>query len=57
MRQKPPRRCGRLDPAWDRAWSAEVETRMAGVAAKRVELIDADEVHTQLRNELRDARR
>nr|MDQ3295188.1 addiction module protein [Myxococcota bacterium] len=38
-----------VDPEWERAWSAEIERRMADVAADRVELIDADEVHAELR--------
>jgi putative addiction module component (TIGR02574 family) len=46
-----------LDPEWERAWSKEIEQRMADVTAGRVELIDADEVHAQLRDELRDSRR
>jgi len=46
-----------LDPEWERAWSEEIEKRMADVLADRVELIDADDVHAQLRGELRDSRR
>jgi putative addiction module component (TIGR02574 family) len=46
-----------LDPEWERAWSEEIKKRMEDVAADRVELIDADDVHAQLRDELRDARR
>jgi hypothetical protein len=42
-----------LDPEWERAWSVEIEKRMTEVAADRVELVDADEVHGQLRDELR----
>lgn len=42
-----------LDPEWERAWSAEIERRMADVAADRVELIDADEVHADLRSSRR----
>ena len=42
-----------LDPEWERAWSKEIEQRMADVAADRVELIDADEVHAQLRDSRR----
>lgn len=45
-----------LDSDWERAWSEEIEKRMAGVTAGNVELIDADEVHSQLRDELRDSR-
>jgi putative addiction module component (TIGR02574 family) len=46
-----------LDPEWERAWSEKIEKRMTDVAADHVELIDADEVHAQLRDELRDSRR
>jgi len=46
-----------LDPEWERAWSAEIQTRMAEVAAGSVELVDADDVHAQLRDELRDSHR
>jgi len=46
-----------VDPEWQRAWSAEIETRVAEVAANRVQLIDADDVHAQLRDELHDSRR
>ena len=46
-----------LDPAWERAWSQEIEQRVEDIVAARVELIDADELHAQLRAELRDLRR
>jgi putative addiction module component (TIGR02574 family) len=46
-----------LDPERERAWSDEIAQRMADVSANRVELIDADEVHEQLRTELRDPQR
>jgi putative addiction module component (TIGR02574 family) len=42
-----------LDPAW----TQEIEQRVEDIAAGRVELIDADEVHAELRAELRDSRR
>jgi hypothetical protein len=42
-----------LDPEWEAAWSKEIEQRARDVAENRVELIDADDVH----RELRDARR
>ena len=45
------------DPAWERAWSEEIERRASDVAANRVELSDADDVHRALRAELRDPRR
>ena len=44
-----------LDPEWERAWSDEIQKRMADVSAGTAELIDADEVHAQLRDELRDS--
>jgi len=46
-----------MDPEWERAWSKEIEQRMGEVTAERVELIDADEVHRQLRAELGNRRR
>jgi putative addiction module component (TIGR02574 family) len=46
-----------LDPEWEREWSKEIEQRMKDVADDRVELIDADDVHRELRADLRDARR
>jgi putative addiction module component (TIGR02574 family) len=46
-----------LDPHCERAWSEEIQKRMADVAADRVELVDADEVHALLRDELRDSHR
>ncbi len=46
-----------LDPEWEREWSKEIEQRMKDVADNRVELVDADDVHRELRAELRDARR
>lgn len=45
------------DPEWERAWSCEIEERIADVVAGRVELVDADAVHAELRAELRDAHR
>ncbi len=41
-----------LDPAWEQAWSQEVERRLADVNAGKVALIDAEEVHSSLRAEL-----
>jgi hypothetical protein len=46
-----------LDPNWERAWSDEIKQRVADVADGRAELLDADDVHRDLRAELRDARR
>ena len=45
------------DPEWERAWAAEIERRVQDVADGRVELLDADEVHADLRAELRDTDR
>jgi putative addiction module component (TIGR02574 family) len=46
-----------LDPEWERAWSREIEQRIQDIVAGRVELVDADEVHAELRTELRDPKR
>jgi len=46
-----------LDSVWERAWSREIEQRVEDIVAGRVELIGADEVHAQLRAELRDSSR
>jgi putative addiction module component (TIGR02574 family) len=46
-----------LDPEWERAWSREIEQRVEDIVAGRVDLVDADEVHAELRAELRDFRR
>ena len=46
-----------LDPDWQREWSQEIEQRMNEVADGRVELIDADDVHRDVRAELRDTGR
>lgn len=46
-----------LDPDWQREWSKEIQQRMNDVADSRVELIDADDVHRDLRAELRDTGR
>jgi len=39
------------DPEWESAWSKEIQSRIADVEQGRVELIDADEVHRELRAE------
>jgi putative addiction module component (TIGR02574 family) len=39
-----------LDPAWERAWSREIVQRVQDVVAGRVDLVDADEVHAELRD-------
>jgi putative addiction module component (TIGR02574 family) len=46
-----------LDPEWERAWSREIEQRIEDVVAGRVDLVDADEVHAELRAELRGSSR
>ena len=46
-----------LDPEWERAWSDEIAQRVKDLADGRVELVDADDVHSELRAELSDARR
>ncbi|HWO24033.1 MAG TPA: addiction module protein [Kofleriaceae bacterium] len=46
-----------LDPEWEQAWARELEQRVEDVVAGRVQLIDADEVHAELRAELSDASR
>lgn len=46
-----------LDPEWEQAWSREIEQRVEDIVAGRVELVDAEAVHADLRAELRDASR
>ncbi len=48
---------GPMDPSWEQAWGQEIARRVADVTGGRVALIDADEVHDELRAELRDPRR
>ena len=43
---------GSRDPGWGQAWSQELDGRVADVVAGRVVLIDADEVHADLRSDL-----
>ena len=40
------------DEEWEVAWGAEVARRLAEVEAGTVKLVDADEVHDELRAEL-----
>lgn len=40
------------DAAWEEAWSVEIERRLAEVTAGSVKLVDADDVHAELRAEL-----
>ena len=42
-----------VDPAWERAWSEEIAHRVQQVTDGAVSLIDADEMHRELRDELR----
>lgn len=42
----------REDAKWERAWSVEIERRVDDAADGRVELVDADEVHAELRAEI-----
>jgi putative addiction module component (TIGR02574 family) len=46
-----------VDAEWERTWSRELERRVEDVVAGRVELVDADEVHAELRAELHDSSR
>lgn len=42
----------RRDTDWEGAWSVEIEQRVQDVAGGRVDLLDADDVHTGLRAEI-----
>ncbi len=42
-----------LDPAWQRSWSEEVVRRVQDIADGKVQLVDADDMHDELREELR----
>ena len=41
-----------LDPAWERAWSDEIARRVQQIADGNVQLVDADDMHAELRDEL-----
>lgn len=43
------------DPAWERAWSDEIARRVEEATTGNVPLIDADEMHLELREELRSS--
>lgn len=43
-----------LDPTWEREWAREIAQRVEDVVSGRVELVDADVVHAELRAEPRD---
>ncbi len=42
-----------VDPASERAWSDEIARRVQEIADGKVQLVDADEMHAELRDELR----
>jgi putative addiction module component (TIGR02574 family) len=44
-----------VDPAWERAWSDEIARRVQEIADGKVQLVDADDMHAELRDELRSA--
>jgi putative addiction module component (TIGR02574 family) len=41
-----------VDPAWERAWSVEIARRVQEIADGKARLVDADEMHAELRDEL-----
>ena len=44
-----------VDAAWERAWSDEVACRVQEIADGKVQLVDADDMHAELRDELRSS--
>lgn len=42
-----------IDPAWESAWSDEIARRVEEIVDGKVQLIDAADMHDQLREELR----
>jgi putative addiction module component (TIGR02574 family) len=42
----------KIDPAWEGAWSDEIGRRVQEVADGKAPLLESDEMHAQLRNEL-----
>jgi putative addiction module component (TIGR02574 family) len=46
-----------VDPEWERAWGAEIDQRVRDVASGTVQLMDADDVHAELQQELRNAKK
>ena len=42
-----------VDPAWESAWSDEIARRVQEIADGKVQLVDADDMHNALRDELR----
>lgn len=41
-----------VDPAWQQAWTDEVARRARDVTDRAVELVDADDVHAEVRSGL-----
>ena len=41
-----------VDPAWQQAWAEEVRRRAQDVTDRTVELVDADDVHAEIRSGL-----
>ncbi len=41
-----------VDPAWEKVWSEEIARRVQDIVDGEVELVDAEDVHAQLRAEL-----
>lgn len=46
-----------VTPEWEQEWGEELRQRSTDVIEDRVQLLDADEVHAGLRDELRDRQR
>ena len=44
-----------VDPAWESAWSDEIVRRVQEIADGNVHLVDADDMHAELRDELRSS--
>jgi putative addiction module component (TIGR02574 family) len=45
------------DPEWERAWTKEIQRRIADVAEGKVELVDSEQVFQELRAEFSNKRR
>lgn len=46
-----------VDPAWESAWSDEIARRVQEIADGNVRLVDADDMHAELRDELLSTRK
>jgi putative addiction module component (TIGR02574 family) len=46
-----------VDPEWEKAWGDEVQRRVQDVVNGNVQLLDADDVHAELRQELQNAKK